>query len=590
MAEEFSGIAGSKIMPLSQLLMQDITLQISLAILIVGIIAIFIISRKISTLIDTKKFSYTRPFATEFIKKTLLPLFAAALIVSVSSYIQVFELFDTQIAIDEANANEELTPRELFAKILDTFIILVMGFTVAHLIPIVLSHKEAKKMEKLDYQEWIHIRGFSDDVDNLFHKLFEWTPSKHGPSEMPEEEYQEKLKTVEGRKFLENYYTSKGVPIGSFKQKKPKAFEVWKKSEQTKYEKYFDNCVSGNNEAGQVLRTGIFPKEIYPISLWREQKRISSYEPIVPGARPPGWAERQGNDTPKSFKQMIPLIVFLGVVIGIAAWWEVDLVVVATASGGLAIGIGFALQETMQNYFAYLSIKKDKIFVEGDRVQLENGYVGIVHMITPRVTYVRHGLNESIAIIPTRQLIAATIVNYTKDTNFVPAVVEVGASYLNDPEEVASVLIKVGKRAMTEITDVRGRHLIVQDKCPYRNEHKSSCGCDKNILVDLDQPRVRVTNFNSSSVDFSVWVFVRDYGSQFKVKSDMRIMIIKEFKRHNINIPWPIQTEYHGNLEDEQRMLDMTDSVRKNTLKEFGTGDLGHVESEKPLKPSDEEM
>ena len=220
-------------------------------------------------------------------------------------------------------------------------------------------------------------------------------------------------------------------------------------------------------------------------------------------------------------------MVIIGIIIGIAAWWEVDLMVVATASGGLAIGVGFALQETMQNYFAYLSIKKDKIFVEGDRIKLDNGYVGIVRMITPRVTYVRDALNESIAIIPTRQLISATIVNYSKETTFVPAIVEVGASYLNDPEEVSSVLIKVGKMAMNNITDIQGRHLVVQEKCPYRNQHKPSCGCDKNILVDLDQPRVRVTNFNSSSIDFSVWVFVRDYGSQFKVESDIRIMIIR---------------------------------------------------------------
>ncbi|MBC8251594.1 MAG: mechanosensitive ion channel, partial [Candidatus Nitrosopelagicus sp.] len=308
--------------------------------------------------------------------------------------------------------------------------------------------------------------------------------------------------------------------------------------------------------------------------LWREQKRIANYESIIPGARPPGWTERQGQDSPKSFRQIIPLVVFLGVIIGIAAWWEVDLVVVATASGGLAIGIGFALQETMQNYFSYLSIKKDKIFIEGDRIKLDSGYIGIVQRITPRVTYVRHGLNESVAVIPTRQLIAATIVNYSKDTNFIPAIVDVGASYLNDPEQVASVLIKVGQMAMDEITDVANRHLIVHEKCPYRNQHQPSCGCDKNVLVDLDQPRVRVTNFNSSSIDFSVWVFVRDYGSQFKVKSDMRIMIIKEFKKHNITIPWPIQTEYHSDVNQELQELDRTDPVRQKTLKEFGTGDL----------------
>ena len=579
MADEITNITSSKIQPLSELLMQDITLQIALFILIAGIFTIVLASRKLSVVLDTKKFSYTRPYATEFIKKIMLSLFAIVLIVSVTGYIQVFELFDSQNAIRAANADEEFTPRETFAKILNTFVILVIGYTVAQLIPIILSNNEIKKMEKHDYQEWIHLRGFSDDKQNLFHSLFEWTPPKHGPSDMPEEEYQEKLKSVEGRKFLENYYTSKGIPIGSFKQIKPKAFETWKKSERGKYEKYFDDCTSGNNETGQELQTGIFPKEIYTISLWREQKRINNYDPIVPGARPPGWAERQGQDSPKSFKQMIPLIIFAGVIIGIAAWWEVDLVVVATASGGLAIGIGFALQETLQNYFAYLTIKKDKIFVERDRIKLDNGYVGVVQMITPRVTYVKHGLNESIAIIPTRQLIAATIVNYSKDTAFVPAKVEVGASYLNDPEEVASVLMKVGQMAMSDITDVRGRHLIVQQKCPYRHQRQPSCGCDKNILVDLDQPRVRVTNFNSSSIDFSVWIFVRDYGSQFKVESDMRIMIIKEFKKHNISIPWPIQTEYKGDLGQEIKEIEETEDVRKKTLKEYGTGDLNSSES-----------
>ena len=59
-------------------------------------------------------------------------------------------------------------------------------------------------------------------------------------------------------------------------------------------------------------------------------------------------------------------------------------------------------------------IRKDNIFKEGERVQLESGYNGIVHKITPRVTYVRDALHESVAIIPTRQLVTAQIINYTK--------------------------------------------------------------------------------------------------------------------------------------------------------------------------------
>ena len=535
-----------------------------------------------------EKISCIKPFATEFVKKILLSLFAIALFISIGEYIQIFELFDTQMAIDAANAYETLTPRETFAKILDTIVILIIGYAVANLIPIILSVNEAKKIERQDFQEWMHRRGFSDDRQDLFHHLFKWSPPRHGPSEMPEEEYLEKMKTEDGRKYLENYYTSSGIPIGSFKQIKSNAFELWQKSEREKYEKYFEDCTSGNNPSGQVLRLGTFPNEVYTISQWRDQKRIADHDQIIAGARPPGWAERQSSEAPKSFRQIIPLIGMIGLLVGIAAWWEIDLVVLATASGGLAIGIGFALQETMQNYFAYLSIKKDKIFVEGDRILLENGYVGIVGQITPRVTYVRDSLNESIAIIPTRQLITATIVNYSKDIQFIPAKVEVGASYLNDPEEVASVLIKVGTRAMKDLKDTRGNHLIVQEKCPYREEQKPSCGCDKNILVDIEQPIVRVTNFNSSSIDFAIRVFVKDYGSQFKVKSDMRITIIKEFKKHNINIPWPIQTEYHGDLEKEIEELDETAHVRKQTFHEYGVGDLNSSDKSKTSKVSDD--
>ncbi len=588
MVEEITQNATSKLIPLNQVLLNDLTLQLSIAVLVIGFITIFLINRRISSWIETKKISHTQPFTTEFVKKILLSLFVIALFVVMDAYIQIFELFDTQAAIDAANAYETLTPRETFAKILDTFVILVIGYAVVNLIPILLAKNEAKKIEKQDYQQWIHKRGFLDDKDDLFHQLFEWSPPKHGPSDMPEKEFQEKLKTPEGRHYLENYYNSQGMPIGSFKQIKPNAFDLWRKSEQEKYEKYFQDCISGNNHSGQVLRLGVFPKEIYTISQWRDQKRIANYEPIIPGARPPGWAERQESETPKSFKQIIPLSGMLALLIAIAAWWEVDLVVLATASGGLAIGIGFALQETMQNYFAYLSIKKDKIFVEGDRIKLENNYVGIVSRITPRVTYVRDALNESIAIIPTRQLIAATIINYSKDVKFIPAVVEVGASYLNDPEQVASVLIKVGVTAMRELMDARGNHLIVQEKCPYRDEQKPSCGCDKNILVELEQPIVRVTNFNSSSIDFTIRVFVRDYGAQFKVKSDMRIMIIKEFKKHNITIPWPIQTEYHGNLGKEIQEIERTDPVRKNTLSEYGVGDLHSSDKSKIRNASDD--
>ena len=56
----------------------------------------------------------------------------------------------------------------------------------------------------------------------------------------------------------------------------------------------------------------------------------------------------------------------------------------------------------------------------------------------------------------------------------VPAIVEVGVSYLNNPKQVAAILVKVGKRAMKESIDSKGRHLVTQLRCPYLEENKPS--------------------------------------------------------------------------------------------------------------------
>ena len=156
--------------------------------------------------------------------------------------------------------------------------------------------------------------------------------------------------------------------------------------------------------------------------------------PIVPGYRPPGYAHKKRKDIPKSFVQILPFVLFIAVVLGVVSWWGVDLFVLATATGGFAIGLGLALQETMQNWFAYIMIRKDNIISEGERVRLDTGYNGYIHKITPRVTYVRHALNESYATIPTRSLINAQIINYTKGVRMVPAIVDVGVSYLKQAQ------------------------------------------------------------------------------------------------------------------------------------------------------------
>jgi len=570
--EEVTEISVGEFETIPQLLASSESLQLAFVLLIIGLVVIGIVYHKFSHWVFSQKFNYTRPHFSRFVRKAVLPFFAIALVSSINVSIQTAELFDEAIEDGSDGA-------EKFAKLLDSINILVIGWTISHLIPIALAKRDRSILEREDYEQWDDMQGFTDD-DGLFHKCFKWIPPQTTPYDMKDDEFQKYIQTEDGLKFLEKYRTSRGSPVGSYDKLVDDPFGEWKKSEQAKYEKYYENCITGNNQTGQKLKPGATPDEIYPIDIWREQKRQNNYEPLIPSSRPPGYARKQKEGVPKSAKQVLPIGIFLATVLGVVTWWGVDLVVLATATGGLALGIGLALKETMENYFAYIMIKKDKVIKEGDRITLPSGYNGLVYKITPRVTYIRHGLNESLAIIPTKQIVSEEIINFTKEFKLVPAVIEVGVSYLNDPVQVEAILIKIGKRAMREVKDGQGNHLARQKRCPYLDEHKPSCGCDKEMHVDVGDPVVRFNNFNDSALDFAVRVFVRDYGSQFKMKSDMRRIMYEEFKKYDIRIPWPIRTVYQGDEKREAEEIGKFDEIRNQVVKKHGRETEGSAEED----------
>ena len=571
----------------SELVSSTNEVRIAFIVLIIGVLAIAIAHRFFSNWVKTQKISYTRPHLSRFVRVLVLPFFAIILITSMNVYIQSFEVFDEVDYIEPENSviidldgnvikeEGDMSPAEIFSKILNTINILVIGWALAQLIPIIITKREKSDLEEDDYEGWKNLRGFADDDDDLFHKCFKWLPPKNTPEDMSDEDFEKNLETEEGRHLLEAFRTTRGQPIGNYEQLIDNPFKEWKESERKKYVDYYDKSVSGDNQSGKKLKPGQKVEEIYPIDTWREEKRLGGFAVIIPGARIPGTAAKKRKNIPKSVAQILPLGIFVAVIIGIVSWWGVDLIVLATAVGGLSIGIGFALQETMQNYFAYILIRKDKIFAEGERVKLDTGYNGYVHKITPRVSYIRDALNESIAVIPTRQLVNAQIINYSKEVKMVPAIVEVGVDYHHDPKQVAAILVKIGKRAMKEVKDDRKRHLVRQMRCPYLAHNKPSCGCDVDMHTDLSQPVVRFNDFNASALDFSLWLYVRDYGAQFKTKTDMRMIMYEEFKKYDIRIPWPIRTVYQGDSKREQEEIDKLNEERDGIIDKHGIGDIG---------------
>ena len=234
MVEELSEFSAGQFETVSQLIASSVSLQMALVVLVVGLIIIVTVYRKFSSWIQTQKFSYTRPHISRFVRTAMLAFFAIGLVSSVNAYIQAFELFDEQ----DVTLTDELSPSQTFAKILNTINILVIGYTISHLIPIALNKREKTILEREDFESWKELKGFKDDNGDLFHKIFKWVPPKILPEDLTKEEFEKNLQTKEGLNFLENYRTSKNVALGSYEKLVTDPFEEWKKAERKKYEKY----------------------------------------------------------------------------------------------------------------------------------------------------------------------------------------------------------------------------------------------------------------------------------------------------------------------------------------------------------------
>ena len=217
MAEEISEISVGQFDTVSQLIASSVSLQFAVIGLIIGIIIISVVYRKFSFWIKTQKFNHTKPHVARFARKIILPFLAIALISSVNMYIQVFELFDEESMVIQVEG--ELAPSEVFAKMLNTLNILVIGYTISQLVPIALTKRDSSRLEREDFEAWREMRGFPDDDEDLFHKLYKWIPPKQKPDDLTEEEFNSYLQTEEGVLYLENFRTARGAPIGSYEKK-----------------------------------------------------------------------------------------------------------------------------------------------------------------------------------------------------------------------------------------------------------------------------------------------------------------------------------------------------------------------------------
>ena len=131
-------------------------------------------------------------------------------------------------------------------------------------------------------------------------------------------------------------------------------------------------------------------------------------------------------------------ILILGIVVGLQSA-GLNLSSLTFVTGALGVGIGFGLQNTVNNFVSGLILLIERPIKVGDRVEVGTLNGDIVR-IGARSTWVRTNDNFVI-IVPNSHFISNQVTNWTANDRRVRIAIRLGVSYSSDPASVRAILL-----------------------------------------------------------------------------------------------------------------------------------------------------
>jgi small-conductance mechanosensitive channel len=193
--------------------------------------------------------------------------------------------------------------------------------------------------------------------------------------------------------------------------------------------------------------------------------------------------------------------------------------------GAVGVGVGFGLQNVVNNFVSGLILLFERPVNVGDRVEVAE-LLGDVKHIGIRASIVRT-FDGADVIVPNGNFISDMVTNWTLSDRLRRIIVSVGVAYGTDPERVLELL-----RSLAE------RHPDV---------------------LSYPEPRVYFRAFGESSLDFELRVWTDKYDERLQIESDLAVATAAALKEAGIEIPFP------------QRDLHLR-SVSPKAREAFGTG------------------
>ena len=205
------------------------------------------------------------------------------------------------------------------------------------------------------------------------------------------------------------------------------------------------------------------------------------------------------------------MVILVGVFVGLLVA-GVDLTAVAVILGGLSVGIGFGMQELVNNFISGFILLFERSLTPGDIIETSDAS-GVVKDIRLRTTHIRTFDNLEL-IVPNGQLLSGTLINYSQKEGSPRKRIHItiGASYNDNPHEVLAAL----------------RETAV----------------DHSGVLSQPEPQVFLTEFGDNSINYELRAWVADANMMFGVSSTLRLAIWDMFASKQFEMPYP-QRDVH---------------------------------------------